>query len=228
MPANACVAFYDCKGCGKTLKPLPGSCCVFCSYGSVPCPPIQQGVEPCCTPLPDKRFKDWLARTRTSLMAWWVPTVLIVAGLFVRTPLRTGIWIAALAWMGVACLLNASRSGRTHCRFTGPYYLLMIAPTLALGSMDAPLYAWLVLAALVLLGDKIIWWATELAWGTFSSPVRREVKRLTLFVARRPSPRTICVFPRERRTSLIRSPCLNGATHSRGQGQIAAKSHGRA
>jgi hypothetical protein len=37
----------------------------------------------------------------------------------------------------------------------------MIAPTFALGSMDAPLYAWLVLAAFVLLGDKIIWWATE-------------------------------------------------------------------
>ena len=53
-------------------------------------------------------------------------------------------------------LLNARRSGRFHCRFTGPYYLLMIAPTLALGSMDAPLHAWLVLAALVLLGDKII------------------------------------------------------------------------
>jgi hypothetical protein len=71
--------------------------------------------------------------------------------------------------MGVACLLNARRSGRTHCRYTGPYYLLMIAPTLALGMMDAPLYAWLVLAALVLLGDKIIWWATEYAWGAFSS-----------------------------------------------------------
>jgi hypothetical protein len=184
MPANACVAFYDCKGCRKTVKPLPGSCCVFCSYGSVPCPPIQQGVEPCCTPLPDKRSKDWLANTRTSLVAWWVPTALIVAGLFVRIPLRTGIWIAALAWMGVACLLNASRSGRTHCRFTGPYYLLMIAPTLALGSMDAPLYAWLVLAALVLLGDMIIWWATELAWERFLHPARREVKRLTLFSSR--------------------------------------------
>jgi hypothetical protein len=44
MPMNACVAFYDCKGCGETLKPLPGSCCVFCSYGSVPCPPIQQSL----------------------------------------------------------------------------------------------------------------------------------------------------------------------------------------
>ena len=47
MPTDACVAFYDCKSCGETLKPLAGSCCVFCSYGSVPCPPIQEGVEPC-------------------------------------------------------------------------------------------------------------------------------------------------------------------------------------
>jgi len=47
MPTDACVAIYDCKGCGATLRPLPGSCCVFCSYGSVPCPPIQEGVEAC-------------------------------------------------------------------------------------------------------------------------------------------------------------------------------------
>jgi hypothetical protein len=103
-------------------------------------------------------------------MAWWIPTALIVAGLFASTPSRTAIWIAALAWMGLACLLNARRSGRTHCRFTGPYYLAMIVPALALGLMTAPLYAWLVLAALILLGDKIIWWATERAWGTFSLP----------------------------------------------------------
>jgi hypothetical protein len=36
--------------------------------------------------------------------------------------------------------------------------------------MDASLYAWLVLAAFVLLGDKIVWWVTEHAWGPFSSP----------------------------------------------------------
>ncbi len=43
MPINACQWFYDCMGCGEVLKPLPGDCCVFCSYGDVPCPPIQQG-----------------------------------------------------------------------------------------------------------------------------------------------------------------------------------------
>ncbi len=47
MPTDACQFFYDCKGCGKRLKPLPGDCCVFCSYGTVKCPPMQSG-ETCC------------------------------------------------------------------------------------------------------------------------------------------------------------------------------------
>jgi hypothetical protein len=38
MPSNACQLFYNCKQCGARLKPKPGDCCVFCSYGSVPCP----------------------------------------------------------------------------------------------------------------------------------------------------------------------------------------------
>lgn len=43
MPTNACIWFYDCVHCGVNLKPKTGDCCVFCSYGTVPCPPIQQG-----------------------------------------------------------------------------------------------------------------------------------------------------------------------------------------
>lgn len=42
MPLDACSYFYECRGCGKLLKPLPGDCCVFCSYGDVKCPPVQQ------------------------------------------------------------------------------------------------------------------------------------------------------------------------------------------
>lgn len=47
MPTNACQFFYDCASCGVLLKPLEGDCCVFCSYGDVKCPPIQQG-DACC------------------------------------------------------------------------------------------------------------------------------------------------------------------------------------
>ena len=42
MPIDACQFFYDCKSCGAILRPGQGDCCVFCSYGSMPCPPVQQ------------------------------------------------------------------------------------------------------------------------------------------------------------------------------------------
>ena len=53
MPTVACQYFYDCEGCGAVIKPKPGDCCVFCSYGDVPCPPMQLarlggGQASCC------------------------------------------------------------------------------------------------------------------------------------------------------------------------------------
>ena len=42
MPTDACQWFYECTGCGVLLKPKEGDCCVFCSYGDVPCPPVQE------------------------------------------------------------------------------------------------------------------------------------------------------------------------------------------
>jgi hypothetical protein len=49
MPTEACVYFHPCAGCGTVLRPKAGDCCVFCSYGSAPCPPIQaaQGGGDC-------------------------------------------------------------------------------------------------------------------------------------------------------------------------------------
>jgi hypothetical protein len=51
MPTNACQWFYDCENCQALLKPKLGDCCVFCSYGSVPCPPIQADGKQarCCS-----------------------------------------------------------------------------------------------------------------------------------------------------------------------------------
>ncbi len=42
MAVNACWYFCECGGCGTRLMPLAGDCCVFCSYGSVPCPTVQE------------------------------------------------------------------------------------------------------------------------------------------------------------------------------------------
>jgi hypothetical protein len=41
MPTDACQYVYACKRCGLQMKPKKGDCCVYCSYGDVPCPPIQ-------------------------------------------------------------------------------------------------------------------------------------------------------------------------------------------
>ena len=41
MPTNACQFFYTCPSCKTFLKPLPGDCCVFCSYSEQLCPPKQ-------------------------------------------------------------------------------------------------------------------------------------------------------------------------------------------
>jgi hypothetical protein len=45
MPTDVCQIFYECTGCSTLLRPKPGDCCVFCSYGSVPCPSIQQAAR---------------------------------------------------------------------------------------------------------------------------------------------------------------------------------------
>lgn len=43
MPTDACQYYYECGSCRRLLRPLAGDCCVFCSFGSVPCPPVQAG-----------------------------------------------------------------------------------------------------------------------------------------------------------------------------------------
>ncbi|MEO4004949.1 GDCCVxC domain-containing (seleno)protein [Flavobacterium sp. CAU 1735] len=47
MPTDACEFFYECENCKTRLRPLEGDCCVYCSYGTVKCPPIQASGN-CC------------------------------------------------------------------------------------------------------------------------------------------------------------------------------------
>ncbi len=52
MPTDACQFFYKCEKCNALLKPEKGDCCVFCTYGTKPCPSIQEdssdGRGTCC------------------------------------------------------------------------------------------------------------------------------------------------------------------------------------
>lgn len=47
MPLDACLFFFECQSCHSCLRPKPGDCCVFCSYGSVKCPAVQRQSD-CC------------------------------------------------------------------------------------------------------------------------------------------------------------------------------------
>jgi hypothetical protein len=48
MPTDACQFYYECAQCKSLLRPKAGDCCVFRSFGSVKCPPLQ-AQRGCCT-----------------------------------------------------------------------------------------------------------------------------------------------------------------------------------
>lgn len=45
MPVDTCQIRYTCTNCGVLLRPKSGDCCVFCSFGSVVCPPKQLEIN---------------------------------------------------------------------------------------------------------------------------------------------------------------------------------------
>ena len=42
MPLDYCQFAYECESCHEIMKAKQGYCCVFCSYGDVPCPSVQK------------------------------------------------------------------------------------------------------------------------------------------------------------------------------------------
>jgi len=115
------------------------------------------------------RAGDWARSLSGYMTAWGIPSAAIVlSGLLAPAP-RAAVWTVALVWMGTACLLNARRCGRVHCRYTGPYYLLLIGPAVGLGSgaLELEAWAWWLLGAMILLGSKLIWLVTERLWGKY-------------------------------------------------------------
>lgn len=89
MPTDSCEWFHECINCHTLLKPKPGDCCVFCSYGSVPCPPIQtQGTssstEGVCWTVnqSNNTLLRWttLFATSSTLLCCALPVVLVSLG----------------------------------------------------------------------------------------------------------------------------------------------------
>ncbi|MCA1854095.1 MAG: hypothetical protein LC647_17420 [Beggiatoa sp.] len=117
---------------------------------------------------------DWVARRRTLALGWGLPSAALVCSLFVESPWRAWIWVSSLFWMGAACLVNAVRCGRTHCYFTGPFFLLMAGVTLfyGLGLLALGPRTWIWLGLGLLAGTIGLWRGAERLWGRFVPPRR--------------------------------------------------------
>ena len=42
MPSDYCQFFYECTACRTVFRAKEEHCCVFCSFGDVPCPSVQE------------------------------------------------------------------------------------------------------------------------------------------------------------------------------------------
>ncbi len=72
MPDDQCIFFHECANCKVTLRPNEGHCCVFCSFGDVACPPIQQDGDCCATDTVDEAPPEAPTR-RLDLLGFFCP-----------------------------------------------------------------------------------------------------------------------------------------------------------
>jgi hypothetical protein len=113
--------------------------------------------------------KDWAGNWISLAGLWGLPAVAMLVGALLDPLPRAIIWSTALVWMGAACIANARRCGRTHCRFTGPFYLLMAAlvAVYAAGTLPIGDYGWEILGTATVVGTAVLWWGSERIWGLF-------------------------------------------------------------
>lgn len=111
---------------------------------------------------------DWASSRLALALVWGVPAAVMLLALLLEATPRAVVWIAMLVWMGLACLANARRCGRTHCRYTGPFFLGTAGLVVAYAAGLLPLGSqpWLMLGALVAVGNALIWWGSERLLGS--------------------------------------------------------------
>ena len=113
----------------------------------------------------ERARRDWVGDRKMYMALWGVPDIALLAGIFLPPAARTVVWATALFWKGAACLGNAWHCRRTHCFFTGPFFLVMALLVIAhvldifsLGGHGRP-----ILGAAIILGTAGLWLATERA-----------------------------------------------------------------
>ena len=114
-------------------------------------------------------MKDFAKDRGKAIALWGLPVLAILAGGFLPPGPRALLWISSLSVMGTACLVNASRCGRVHCYFTGPFFLLGAAATAAIwmGLSPSGERAWNTLGGVLIVGGVGLRYLPELIWGAY-------------------------------------------------------------
>ena len=114
--------------------------------------------------------RDWAGNGLTLAGMWGIPAAVMLLALLLEPWLRAVVWTTMLVWMGWACLQNARRCGRTHCRYTGPFFFAMAGLVVLYASGMVPLgrQPWLTLGISIVAGNALIWWGSERLLGTYS------------------------------------------------------------
>ena len=116
---------------------------------------------------PQQGRSDWVESGY--LYAWGLPKIVLVVGFVLPDPIRILVCATALVWMGVVCFANARRCGRTHCVFTGPFYLLMAAavPVHGFGVVSLGESGWLWIGLTTVAGAALLWIVPERLFGPY-------------------------------------------------------------
>ena len=128
-----------------------------------------RGAGPILAMTEERAAKDWAGSWQGLMWIWGLPAAAMIASAILAPALRGVVWTAMLLFMGAACLANARRCNRTHCRYTGPFLILMagLVALYALGLLPLGANSWGLLASLAFGGSAILCCASESILGRY-------------------------------------------------------------
>jgi hypothetical protein len=117
-----------------------------------------------------RRDADWTRGIRGCL-TWGIPLALLLVSPRAGTRYLVILWPVLLTLMGVGCLLNARRCGRTHCYVTGPFFLVLAGIALLYGVGVLPLgaHGWSTLSLALVIGSVVLCCGSEWVFGPYRS-----------------------------------------------------------
>ena len=113
--------------------------------------------------------RDLLCSGWSACLLWCVPWFVFALGFDARPTLKTVLWTTSLGFMGVVCLVNASRCGRIHCFLTGPFFILAAVGSLTYGLGVLPLgpSGWKWIGTITVIGGIALAFIPELVLGRY-------------------------------------------------------------